>query len=375
VTLVAPANCTVTGPNNVPITVADGATADLGVTVTCRAPVGAVRLIVATTGADADTAYWPYIDGVAAMTAIASNASTLLSNVEVGPHVIELTDVAANCAVNGPNPATVTVTAGVTTDLHFAVTCLGNGTVHMTVSTTGADIPATYGAGAAGSYVALPANGTGSLTLPPGSQVVRLFVPANCNVTSNDVPVTVISGATVDVAFKVGCVADGVLRVTVTTTGAGFGGFRLYSDFSESYRTVSENGTSTLRMTPGIHHVYLIVLQGNCHVSSPSSVTVTIVSGDTADVAFHVSCVANGTLRVSVSTIGPNAPARYQVLLSPDLIGAAVPANGATSISLKPGVHSVSLSVPQNCTGDPENVQAPIASGATLDIAFVVTCQ
>ena len=71
----------------------------------------------------------------------------------------------------------------------------------------------------------------------------------------------------------------------------------------------------------------------------------TVATGVTTDVAFSVTCVATGTLRVTVATTGPDAPATYWVSdVGPDshryLIG-DVPSNGTVSFALRPGGYTV----------------------------------
>ena len=96
-----------------------------------------------------------------------------------------------------------------------AIACFTNGAVRVTASTAGADIPSTYTVyadpGTSGSSTAVvPSNGTVSLGLAPGAHLLSLGVAPNCTVTSpNPMSVTVASGATTDVAFKVTCVANG----------------------------------------------------------------------------------------------------------------------------------------------------------------------
>ena len=54
--------------------------------------------------------------------AVPSNGVTLPNALPVGDHVARL-DVLAGCTVTTPNPVTVTLTTGATTDLGFTVAC------------------------------------------------------------------------------------------------------------------------------------------------------------------------------------------------------------------------------------------------------------
>jgi hypothetical protein len=109
----------------------------------------------------------------------------------------------------------VNVVGGAVTDVAFPVSCTPNPTLQVTVTTTGASIPAQYFVGVDFYYfydyylfgLTVPANGTASIRLPPGGHDVNLAgVPANCTVTSaNPLSVTMSLGATASVAFTVVC--------------------------------------------------------------------------------------------------------------------------------------------------------------------------
>ena len=134
-----------------------------------------------------------------------------------GTYTIELKDVAPNCAVTGPNPITVTVTAG-TTNIAFPVTCTPlppPGTVRITAPTSGTNRDAYY-------YVVnesvcdyyygcttleLPAGGFVEYTLDPGNYVFRLTdVAANCTINvPNPATVPVVSGMVTELVFPVSC--------------------------------------------------------------------------------------------------------------------------------------------------------------------------
>ena len=377
VTLVVPLNCAVTSPNDVPVTATAGATVNLDFVVTCAAN-GAVRMTVGTTGVNPDGAYQVSIDG-GVQTLSVTDGSIVLASMAAGDHSIALFDIAPNCTVNGPNPVTLTVIAAVTTDLRFAVTCVGDGTIRVTVATTGPDAPAGYSFNVDGYYsVFVPANGTGSISVPLGDHTAMMFVPQNCTITSpNNVPVTVGSGAAADVAFRVTCVANGIIRVTVATTDpAPFTSYLMYLDLSEVPWRVPANGTISKTVTPGQHTLYLSLL-GTCHLTPhPGSVSVIVQSGATTDVSFHVTCIASGTLRVTVTTTGTNVPATYTIDVGPGPVSTDILANGTLRFSLQPGNYAANLTVPSNCTDNPSSsIAATITSAATTDVAFTVACR
>lgn len=80
---------------------------------------------MATAGLDLDGGYLVLVDGPgigSSLQTISSNATTLI---ELGPgiHTVGLTDVAANCAIDGPASHTVTITAAEGVSVKFAVIC------------------------------------------------------------------------------------------------------------------------------------------------------------------------------------------------------------------------------------------------------------
>ena len=112
-----------------------------------------------------------------------------------------------------------------------------------------------------------------------------------------------------------------------------------------------------------------------------TSVAVTVDSAATTNVNFLVTCVANPTLQVTVTTTGPNAPASYLVGVDPDYYygysySATIAPNGGASTKLPPGSHTVTLDqVPANCTVTSQNnVTVNMILGVTTPLAFAVTC-
>lgn len=141
----AAANCAVTGDGIRTVSVTAGGltrdTARVEFAVTCQAATGDVRLSVATTGSAPDPDgytvkldgvvvevtscgdYWgyPYCDEVPVRLPL--NGSHLLERLPPGDHAIELTDIAGGCAVDGPNPRTVSVSLGTVSEVSFSVVC------------------------------------------------------------------------------------------------------------------------------------------------------------------------------------------------------------------------------------------------------------
>ncbi len=55
------------------------------------------------------------------------NGSVTVASLTVGPHSVQLSGVAANCTIAGNNPRTVTIAAGQTATVAFAITCVATG--------------------------------------------------------------------------------------------------------------------------------------------------------------------------------------------------------------------------------------------------------
>lgn len=132
-------NCTLTGQDTRTVAVTAGGltrdTARVEFAVACQATTGDVRLSVATTGSALDPdGYTVKLDGVllheqddyyGGLTPVwlASNDSRLFERIVPGEHAFELGEVAANCAVGGPHPRTVSVSIGAVSELAISVVC------------------------------------------------------------------------------------------------------------------------------------------------------------------------------------------------------------------------------------------------------------
>ncbi|HUR95924.1 MAG TPA: hypothetical protein VMY76_15180, partial [Gemmatimonadales bacterium] len=86
-------------------------------------PVGALDVVVATSGPEPDVdGYAVSIDG-AAPAAIGTNATRRTDGLAAGSHTVSLSGVAANCAVTGEPGLTVQVSANAVATASFAVVC------------------------------------------------------------------------------------------------------------------------------------------------------------------------------------------------------------------------------------------------------------
>jgi len=141
---VAP-NCGVGSGLRQTVQVAAGDTAAVAFDVSCSATAGGLRVIVSTNGDLPDDAYLLRLDqGEPRL--IATNGDLTLGALAPGDHLLELSDVAQNCALTGPNPRSATVTAGELVDVRFEITCGATVTQWTAmVSDTRADLPDVWG--------------------------------------------------------------------------------------------------------------------------------------------------------------------------------------------------------------------------------------
>jgi hypothetical protein len=146
-------NCTVQDGNPRTVTVTVGETVAEDIRVVCEAAppaTGGVSVSVATSGPSPDPdGYGVTVDGDAGRP-IAANGNVAVPDLGAGNHLVGLGGVAANCTVEGDNPRTVEVIAGVVVPVEFSVDCGAippdAGTVTVTTVTSGAgEDPDGYG--------------------------------------------------------------------------------------------------------------------------------------------------------------------------------------------------------------------------------------
>jgi hypothetical protein len=275
---------------------------------------GTVEVTTVTTGADTDAdGYMVFLDG-AEVWAIESRGTATLADLNAEPHVIGLTGIAANCAVEGSNPRSVAVGPGDTATAAFTVTCVGipptAGEIDVTVSTSGASPDPD------GYVLTLDRGNTRPVGidalvtlagLTPGDHQLSLDgLASNCAVTgANPLTVTVVEGASAPAAFEVSCAAvTGSLAVTVTglpqgaaaavsvTGPAGFGADLAGSGTLEDLAP----GEYTVRAEP-------VNAAGDTWTPSPDSLEVLVSAGDTATATIGYDAVPRPSLNLRLAGI------------------------------------------------------------------------
>ena len=175
------------------------------------------------------------------------------------------------------------------------------GVLQVTVSTSGADLPANgYTVSVdSGAGQAVTVNGALTISgLKAGTHSVTLYsVAANCTLSgANTRAVDVIAGDTVPVAFAVGCTAtsgkSGTIRISTTTTGVDLDpdGYRVSVDGGAGAVVGVNDGLVVPGLNPGSHTVSLGGTAFNCTVSSANPRSVVVVKDATADLVFAIRC-------------------------------------------------------------------------------------
>jgi Tol biopolymer transport system component len=228
----------------------------------------------------------------------------VVTGLPTGEHSVRLEGLANNCQVASANPRVVTVVSNDTTVADFTMVCARRvGSLRITTTTTGTELDSDgYVATVIGGpSQAIAINGTATIpNVREGSHAVTLSgVAANCAIAGADtVNVTVVFGATADVAFSVECVRFGTLEVTVGTTGVDVdpNGYTIEVhspsvNFS-STDIVSPNGSARFeRLRPAAdYRVTLRDVSANCEVIGLEARTVAVAADATTRVAFDVSC-------------------------------------------------------------------------------------
>jgi hypothetical protein len=225
------ANCLVAGDNPRTVTIVAGSAVAVVFSIECDALPPAVGELVVTTvtsGPGVDPDGYAVAIGGGAGQPIGSNATVSVANVPAGASTVELSDVAANCAVGGQNPREVSVPAGGSVEVRFAITCAsGTGALEVTTASTGSPPdPSGYTVSVdGGAPLAIGVNATRAVEdLTAGAHSVALGGLAdNCAVQGqNPRNVTITVGQTATLDFTVQCsTTTGSLAVTIAGLPSG----------------------------------------------------------------------------------------------------------------------------------------------------------
>jgi len=206
-------NCSVDGANPRTVTVEDGQETTEAVTVSCSAETGSIAVSTATSGSDLDPdGYTVTLDNGSGRS-IGTDDEITFSDVSAESHTVELSGLADNCITNGSTTRDVSVSAGETTSVSYAVTCSQKtGSVAVDVTTTGDDTdPDGYTLTVADRSQSVGPNGSVTFTdLPVGDHDLAVeSIASNCSVDgANPRTVTVEDGQETTEAVTVSCSAE-----------------------------------------------------------------------------------------------------------------------------------------------------------------------
>jgi len=251
------ANCSAGGDNPRVISVRAGETTTVTFQVTCTPTTGSLEITASTMGASPDPdGYTISLDGSERGT-IGASASVTLDALTAGSHNLGLGGVAGNCQVQGDNPRPVSITAGASATVSFAVVCSApppvTGSIQITVVTSSAGGPAdpdgytvTLDEGAA-----QPIGANATMTIPsvsPGAHRVSLDgLSANCLVQGdNPLSVMVTAGATAPAAFSISCSAASGAQIA----------FLAYDWVQQDIYVMNEDGSALQNVTRGASRRY-----------------------------------------------------------------------------------------------------------------------
>jgi Tol biopolymer transport system component len=128
-------NCVVGGENPRPVAVGSDV-ATVGFAITCQPPTGTIGVTAITGGLHLDpNGYTVSLDGGPGQP-IGINGTLTSPGIPLGDHALQLSGLAANCALGGDNPVTVTVAEGAVATVVLQVNCLGFGTSTLLFAST-----------------------------------------------------------------------------------------------------------------------------------------------------------------------------------------------------------------------------------------------
>lgn len=256
-----------------------------------------VTLSIAGDALDADGCVFT-VDGSSSRRLTAGEHTTY-TGLSAGQHEVGISDVAGNCQVLGETVRSVSVTAGQTATVTYAVTCAQDvGAIAVTATTGGEELDADgYEVVVdGGAPAAIGINGSmtaGGLT--PGDHTVGLQdVASNCSVDGgNPRTVTVTAGQTTAAAFTVTCSStSGSMAISAATSGEDQDddGYEIVID-GGAPSAIGINGSMTAGgLAPGDYSVELQGEAFNCVVDGGNPRTVTVTAGQETQVTFDVTC-------------------------------------------------------------------------------------
>ena len=267
-----------------------------------------LTITTATSGVELDPdGYTLQVDNLAPRS-IGLEATVTFDRLAEGPHTVALSGLASNCAAQGENPRTVSVSTTAAPTVAFSVVCgPTNGTLEVVTATTGPEPDAD------GFTVMIDGTNRGSIApgatvsyagLTAGMHTVDLEgVAPNCQaVGDHPLGVAVEPGETARVSFTITCAATtGALGITISGLPGGTGAAVTVTGPGGFSRSLSTGGTLSA-VAPGRYTVSAanVVSGSTTYTPSIARPTVDVVAGSTAAVTVSYTAVANITLNLRI---------------------------------------------------------------------------
>lgn len=265
--------------------------------------------------------------------ALRSDTTFRRTDLVPGDHTVLLAGLAANCTAEGPNPRTITISAGETTAVALQVTCVATtGGLQVSASSSGTPPdPDGYRVTLDGADRGPLANGAELVidSLAPGYHQVGLGgVAANCRVEGeNSRTVSVTAGQRTPVAFAVTCAATppdtGSIQVSTSTTGPNqdADGYSVALDGAAA-QPIGVEATLTLGgLAAGSHTVALSGVAPNCQIQGENPRAVAVTAGSTAAAGFSIDCPNPANGKIAFVSVAPGILGTFVV--NPDGTGLA----------------------------------------------------
>jgi WD40 repeat protein len=232
------------------------------------ATTGTIEISVSTTGPEQDADGYTLSITFSASHSFARITGTgthTVTGAQPGDVRVLLYGLATNCRLTGANPLDLTVKAGVTSAVSFAVSCVASGSLRVTSVTTGPDPDSDGyvmlegsrggpGHDAAHSFTGgldlpLPSNGTTTASsLIPGTYTIFIqSVAPNCSVPAAvSLPIVIVAGAETSLTLEFNCVP--VTRIAFVA-GAGEFEWEAENIAKTDIYVANSNGTGVVRLT------------------------------------------------------------------------------------------------------------------------------
>jgi len=208
-------------------------------------------------------------------------------------------------------------------------------------------------------------------------------VAGNCQVLGSSTrSVSVAADQTATVTFAVSCAQNvGSIAISVSTFGdeQDPDGYEVAVDGGAPTAIAINGSTTAVGLAPGDHSVALEDVADNCLVGGGNPRTVTVVAGQTASVAFSVTCGSTtGSIRLTTSTSGEDLDEDgYSISIDGFPLG-PIGLNGSQTVSnLAAGDHTLVLAgLAFNCSVSGDNPRTvTVTSGQEATVSLAVTCR